>query len=183
MREKSKQTPIGFTEKHREMIEAIRDHIGAATMSAAVQHAVAFTYRKDVMHHTNLKSQAMSKAALSPEEKARNRAQAGIDEKAAKAQIIEDQKIEIMKKLGGKLVKGIGSKMVHYYMYDGRNRYLQQVPLLALSDDLLPAQYSPTREKVRDRQINKETNYTLTDEEMAVIVAEEEEAKKAKKKK
>jgi len=44
-REKTKQLPIGFTEKHREMIEEIMKELGYPTLSSVVQQAVVDMYQ------------------------------------------------------------------------------------------------------------------------------------------
>lgn len=44
-REKTKQVPIGFTERHREMIEFIMKELGYHSLSSVVQQAVVDMYQ------------------------------------------------------------------------------------------------------------------------------------------
>lgn len=44
-REKTKQFPIGFTERHREMIQEIKNELGYPTIASVVQQAVVDMYQ------------------------------------------------------------------------------------------------------------------------------------------
>ena len=45
VREKTKQVPIGFTDRHREMIADIMKELGYPTMASVVQQAVVDMYQ------------------------------------------------------------------------------------------------------------------------------------------
>lgn len=44
-REKMKQVPIGFTERHREMIEEIKAELGYPSLASVVQQAIVDMYQ------------------------------------------------------------------------------------------------------------------------------------------
>lgn len=44
-REKTKQVPVGFTERHREMIDEIMKELGYPTLASVVQQAIVDMYQ------------------------------------------------------------------------------------------------------------------------------------------
>lgn len=80
----------------------------------------------------------------------------------------QQQKIEevsegetICKLLEGAIIadKNTGEKSCRYYVYDRKDRFEREIPLKALKRDLVPSQYSPSREKVEQLQADNKTNY------------------------
>lgn len=143
-REKSKQIPIGFTPRHREMIDEIMASKGYPSIASVVQQAII------EMHGNIFKDYVMAKSKkLIPG-----------DESALIAKTNDTDRFKgIAAKLGGKVVEKNGSLYCIYYTYNRKNRYQQEVPLDTLNDTHVAKQYFPSREDVIKLQKEGKANY------------------------
>ena len=148
-RKKSKQIPIGFTERHREMIEQIMDSKGYPSIASVVQQAII------EMHGSVFKDYVMAK-------KARAELPAiipgRVDGETKKSQQT-DKLMGLAHRLGGSVAEKNGVMMVKYFTYNRRNRYEQEVPLDTMSEQLIKKQYFPSEEDVKKLQEAKKVNY------------------------
>lgn len=149
MRPKSKQIPVGFTEKHREMIVEIMTAKGYPSLASVVQQAVV------EMHSSIFKDYIMAK---------RSRAEqpdTGMGAVAIKKSQQTDNLTNIAKKLGGKITEKGGVMMVKYFTYNRKNRYEQETPLDTMSDIMVEKQYFPSKDEVLKYQKEGKVNYKI----------------------
>jgi len=101
-------------------------------------------------------NQRLATAGKTPEQRAEN--QMKIQE--IKKDREEKTLLSIAEKLGAKIIKLDGGEMrVQYFIYDKNNRYMQEVPLEMMSDELVDNQYHPSMEDIVRRQKEKTVNY------------------------
>lgn len=146
MRKKTKQIPIGFTKRHREMIEQIMEAKGYPSLSSTVQQAVV------EMHGSVFKDYVMAK-------KARTEGTEGRSKEEIKKSIQTDKFENTCQVLGGVLMNRNGVAYCDYFTYERKNRYKQEVPLTDLSDTNISKQYFPSKEAVEKLQKEKKVNY------------------------
>ena len=140
---------ILFKEEMVEMIKKIQNKNALPSFTAAIHFAVAAMYAKDNPAYMALKVNE------SPMERAQRKAQ----EKKAKEEIIRAEQIGILKSLGGELVVKEGRDTARYYTYSGRKRFMQEVSLSMLSEDLVKTQYQPSKAKVEELQKEGKVDY------------------------
>jgi hypothetical protein len=142
-REKTKQTPIGFTNRHREMIEEIMASKGYPSIASVVQQAVI------EMHGNVFKDYVVAKKIRS--------------EVPHASEIKKTNDTDKMKglcdKLGGKTVEKNGSLYCLYFTYNRKNRYQQEVPLDTLNQSHIDKQYFPSKEEIKVLQNEGKVNY------------------------
>ena len=147
MRKKTKQIPIGFTEKHREMIEQIMEAKGYPSLSSTVQQAVV------EMHGQVFKDYVMAKKARTD----------GVPEGRSKEEVkksIQTDKLEgLCSVLGGELVDRKGVLYCDYFTYNRKNRHKQEIPLSDLDDSYVSKQYFPSKEAILKLQKAKKVSY------------------------
>lgn len=143
-RPKSKQIPVGFTERHREMINEIMASKGYPSLASVVQQAVI------EMHGSVFKDYVMAKKAR-------------IDQPEGKVEMKKSQQtdklIAIAERLKGDVVKKGGVMMVKYFTYNRRNRFLQETPLDTMAEIMVDKQYFPSKEDVEKLQEEGKVNY------------------------
>lgn len=143
-RPKSKQIPVGFTERHREMINEIMSAKGYPSLAAVVQQAVI------EMHGNVFKDYVMAKKA---------RAEQPAEAPGIKKSQQTDKLTGIAKKLGGTVFEKGGVMMVKYFTYNRKNRYEQETPLDTMSEIMVEKQYFPSKEAVLKLQKEGKVNY------------------------
>lgn len=148
IRQKSKQVPIGFTERHRELIEEIMVSKGYPSITSVIQQAVI------QMHATLFKDYVMAK---------KSRADQPTEAPGTKKSQQTDSFMSIADNLGGSVTEKGGVLMVKYYTYNRKNRYEQEVPLSTMSDIMLEKQYFPSKEEVISLQKEGKVNYPVED--------------------
>lgn len=147
IRPKSKQIPIGFTDRHREMISEIMQAKGYPSIASVAQQAIID------MHSSIFKDYVMAKRSRSEQT---GEGLSGIAEKKSQQ---TDKLMAIVKKLNGEVVKKGGVMMVEYYTYNRKNRYKQETPLETMADILVEKQYFPSKAEVLQLQKEGKTNY------------------------
>ncbi len=146
-REKTKQIPIGFTPRHREMIEEIMAAKGYPSIASVAQQAVI------EMHGNVFKDYVMAKKGKTiPHD------QAGVEVPKTND---TDRFHGIAKKLKGEVIEKGGVLMCIYYTYNRKNRYKQEVPLDSLSQLQIEKQYFPSKEDVLKLQAEGKVNYAV----------------------
>ena len=143
-REKSKQIPIGFTPRHREMIDEIMRSKGYPSIASVVQQGIID------LHSSIFKDYVMAK---------KNK---GIDagDSALIAKTNDTDRFKgLASKLDGEVVEKNGSLYCLYYTYNRKNRYQQEVPLDTLNDTHVAKQYFPSKEDVMKLQKEGKVNY------------------------
>jgi len=111
-------------------------------------------------HASEFKDYVVAKgltSAKTPEEKAEEKVRMAEHKK----KLEEDGYLAILNKLGGRVLTKPDGKYAQYYTYHKNTRYLQEMPLEMMSEDLCEAQYSPTKEDVLGRQERGEVAYKL----------------------
>lgn len=146
MRPKSKQIPVGFTERHREMITEIMTAKGYPSLASVVQQAVI------EMHSSVFKDYVMAK---------KSRAEQPDEALGTKKSQQTDKLTNIANKLGGKILEKGGVMMVKYYTYNRKNRYEQETPLDTMSDIMVEKQYFPSKAEVLKYQKEGKVNYKI----------------------
>lgn len=164
MSEEKKETKfkiitVRLNSQHINFVEKIGEKLGMNT-SEIVKQAIR------EMHANEFKDYVVGRVAGSsrtPEDRASRQ----LATKEAKRKIEEDGYLAIAEQLDGRVETGAGGgKVVKWFMYDKKNRYEQQLPLDMMSEDLVTAQYFPSKEDVLERQAKGEVNYnpkSLTD--------------------
>lgn len=147
-RNKTTQVPIGFTPRHREMIEEIMLKLGYPSMASVVQQAVV------AFHKDTFKDYVMAK-------RARGEQGEGLVAGEVKKSQQTDTFYAIAKKLKGEVVEKGGVLMCIYYTYDRRNRYKQEVPLESLSQMQVDKQFFPSKKEIEELQKAGKVNYKI----------------------
>lgn len=149
-RQKSKQIPVGFTDRHREMINEIMESKGYPSLASVVQQAIVEMHKntfKDYVMAKRSRAEQPSEGKLTSEIKKSNQT---------------DKLMLIAQKLGGKVVEKGGVMMVKYYTYNRKNRYEQETPLDTMSDVMVEKQYFPSKDEVEKLQAEGKVNYEVT---------------------
>lgn len=136
----AKQVPFTLTPRLREMLEEIMISKGYPTMTAVVQQAII------EMHGSIFKDYIVAKTTA-PKPK--------VVEREARTNKEED----IIKKLKGLKINKGGTDYCLYFTYERKNRYVQEVPVDALSSDMVSKQYFPSKTKVEELQKEGKVNY------------------------
>lgn len=131
-----------------EMIEELQEKRGLPTFTAVIHFCVSDT------HERNFKDYAQ-RAKMSPEDKAE--ADARKDEHKLNREIEKCKKIA--EQLGGKVFPEGGALYCEYYTYSKSSRWLQKMPLLNLTEELLANQYFPSKEVVEQYQKDGKVDY------------------------
>ena len=149
IRQKSKQVPVGFTERHREMINQIMESKGYPSLTSVVQQAVV------EMYENTFKDYVMAKKsrAEQPDE--------GKTASEIKKSNQTDKLMAIAKQLDGEVTEKGGVLMVKYFTYNRKNRYEQETPLETMSEVMVEKQYFPSKEEVEKYQSEGNVNYTV----------------------
>jgi len=142
-RVKTKQIPIGFTERHREMIEEIKVSKGYPSVAAVVQQAVI------EMHGNVFKDYVVAKKI---------RAEQPLTKEIRKTNQTDKAK-GLCDALGGTTVEKNGSLYCIYHTYERKNRYEQEVPLDTLNQSHVDRQYFPSKEEVEKIKKEGKANY------------------------
>lgn len=137
-----------------EIIRKIKDDNHQPSETAVVIEAVMALYRKLNPSYVVTRTESRAKT---PEEKAEEKVRIAEHKK----KLAEDGYLAIVEKLGGRVINKPDGKYAQYYTYHKNTRYLQEMPLEMMSDDLCDAQYSPNKEDVLGRQERGEVNYKL----------------------
>mgnify|MGYP001810538667 CR=1 FL=1 len=131
---KSKQISVGFTARHREMIEEIMQNKGYPTVSSVVQQGII------ALHASIFKDYVMVK----------QRPKVSSDDAKLPSKTDGQGPFKaICEQLEGKVVEKNGSFYCVYYTYNRRNRYQQEVPLDSLNESHVAKQYFPSKEDVK----------------------------------
>ena len=145
MGKKIKQMPIGFTEKHREMLEQIMEAKGYPSISSTVQQAVI------EMHGQVFKDYVMAK-------KARTLGDGRSKEEVTKS--IQTNKLEnLCSVLGGEVVDRKGGLYCDYFTYNRKNRHKQEIPLSDLDESFVSKQYFPSKDAIKKLQKEEKVSY------------------------
>jgi len=137
-----------------EKVIKIMDDRGMKTWVSVVELAINELYRK--LYPSYVETRTFS-SAKTPEQKAEEKVRMAEHKK----KIEEDGYLAILNKLGGRVLTKPDGKYAQYYTYHKNTRYLQEMPLEMMSEDLCEAQYSPTKEDVLGRQERGEVTYKL----------------------
>lgn len=144
---------LRITKKLDEMVEEIRLEKGYKSFTSVIEFAIG------ELHAKVFKDYIMARkftAAKTPEEKA----ELALRTKEIKAEREEAKLLDIAFRLGGKVTPDSGGgKRVQYYTYDKSNRYLQDVPLEMMDEEMVENQYFPSKEDVLQRQAKGKVNY------------------------
>ncbi|NIA30718.1 MAG: hypothetical protein GWP06_12500 [Actinobacteria bacterium] len=122
-------------------VTEIQNKYGFLDFNAAVHYAVAQT------HKTEFRDYVMAKQEKSKKEIP-----------AIKKQKSDAQKL-ICDELSGTVLEDGGVLYCQYHTYSRKNRYAQKIPLSDLSEKLVPSQFLPSKEVVKEMQANGEINY------------------------
>lgn len=123
---------ITFNPRMREMIKQLRETQGYMSDSAVIHNAIIRMHSKEFPMYAQLKSSTSERKMT-----------------------VEEDRMHICNLLEGKIV---GSKCV-FFNYSGKKRFLQELPLSIMSDDLFKTQYQPSREKVDQLRKDKKVDY------------------------
>lgn len=145
-RPKSKQIPVGFTERHREMISEIMAAKGYPSLASVVQQAVI------EMHGSVFKDYVMAKKA---------RTEQPAEAVGTKKSQQTDKLMNIANKLKGEVFEKGGVMMVKYFTYNRKNRYEQETPLDTMSEVMVEKQYFPSKAEVQKLQKEGKVNYQV----------------------
>lgn len=145
-RSKTKQTPIGFTVRHREMIDEIMASKGYPSVASVVQQAIV------EMHKNTFKDYVMAKKERAAQGEGK------VPGEIKKSQQT-DKLMAIAKALGGEVESKGGVMMVKYFTYNRKNRYAQEVPLESMEQMMLEKQYFPSKDEVEKLQTEGKVNY------------------------
>lgn len=145
---------IVLTERVDEMVEKIKQEKGLKSFVSVIELAIDVLYSKTFKDYVMQRSISGKKT---PEERAEE--QLRIVE--IKKQKVKDVQLDILTRLGGRLNTQSGSDIAEYMVYDRKNRFLQEVPLTMLNEDMVKDQYFPSREDVEARQKKGEVNYDV----------------------
>lgn len=88
--------------------------------------------------------------------------------KPAERKIADHFKIDnlpICDELGGEVVSKNNKQMCQYYTYFNKKRFLNEVSVDALSDDMIKNQYQPSKEKVMKLQMAGKVDYPVAQKE------------------
>lgn len=146
-RPKSKQVPVGFTERHREMITEIMESKGYPSLASVVQQAIV------ELHGNIFKDYVMAKRARI------DHPESGKVEQKKSQQT--DKLMTIAKKLNGEVINKSGIMIVKYFTYSRRNRFLQETPLDTMSEVMVERQYFPSKDEVLKLQKEGKVNYKI----------------------
>lgn len=145
---------LTFTPVVWEMIERIKNEKGYASSSAVVYQAVINMHDKIFVPYAN---RSVGKN-MTAEEKIRKEE----EEKEARSKVDLEKKVAICQTLGGQTVKqNDGSLLCKYFTYSFSKRYLQEIPVNLLTDDLIRNQYAPSKKDVLKLQENKKVEYNV----------------------
>lgn len=139
---------ISFTPVLNDMVERIREIKGFPSFSAVIHAAIIEYDRK--CNPTYVK-----KANYTPEEQAARE----IDRKKSKLRLLENEKMEIARKLGGTVTGPEGDRTVRFYNYHGKSRFEQQMPLEMLNEEFIKRQYHPSKQQVDEWREKGELKY------------------------
>lgn len=98
------------------------------------------------------------------------------DEKEAKKQLIIDKKLDIVKRLGGRVVDyGRNNRTAQWYTYHSRGKDMQEMSLELLTEDLVDNQFHGERAEIEKYQ-KVVPMKPLKPEEAAKIIKEHEDS-------
>jgi predicted DNA-binding protein len=150
--EEVKIISVRLNSQHINFVEKISEKLGMTT-SEIVKQAIRDMHANEFKDYIVTRGESRTRT---PEDRAKMQ----MDVAEAKRKAKEDANLEIAKALDGRIELGAGGgKVVKYFTYDKKNRYEQQLPLDMMSDDLIAAQYFPSKENVLERQAKGEVNY------------------------
>lgn len=143
MRVKTKQIPIGFTPRLREMIEEMMVSKGYNTISSVVQQAII------EMHGNVFKDYVMAK---------KNRFESSNVGELKKTNQT-NKLVGVCDLLEGEVIDKNGAMYCVYYTYNRKNRYEQEVPVDTLNKTHIEKQYFPSKKEIKQLQKAKGVNY------------------------
>jgi len=142
---------INFNEKLVEMVDQIMQKKGYTTFTMVVHQAII------EMHGRVFKDYVMQRQDTSIE---------AVHERKKKLKELKEQEkeqklLDIAEALGGEILEFPDGKYCKYYTYTGKARYPVEVPITALSADMIKTQYSPSKEKVMKLQEQGKVDYEV----------------------
>ena len=146
------QSAVWLNDELRAMVDRFINERGFDTVSEVIKQSIRVYYAKEFPAYV----EAKASIPRTPEAKAESQ----IRVKEHKEKLERDRLMGIAERLGGIVKKNDGGNLVcHYYTYDKKNRYEQELPLDFLTEDLLESQYTPSKEDVLKRQAEGNVNY------------------------
>lgn len=131
-----------FDERVQEMVEFIQQEKGYGSETMVVTQAIIAMYDK----------------IIGPAYAQRNPTKAKREADATMSANVKAQ--SICSALGGRIEEDKnGEKVCTFFTYTYKNRFEQSLPLDSLTDSLIPTQYEPDKETVKQLQANGEVNY------------------------
>ena len=144
-----KKIQLSLTEEMIDKVEELKSELSFSSNSMVWYAALSQLYRSTFPAYARAGMRA-------PEQKVKEK----IREKEVKAEFELAAKREVVKQLGGKIVKAEGgAEIANYFTYSGRKRYEQETPLHLITEDLLMSQYSPDRPTVERLHKDKKTDW------------------------
>ena len=141
---------MSFTPRMLEMISSLRAKRGLMTDQEVIRFAISDMYGRAFPAYSTA-----PKKRLTPEQQIKAEGQ----KKEAQQEMLTEEKKAICEKLGGNLEKDGENTVCHYYTYSMKKRYLQEVSLEMLDDDMIKTQYQPNKQKVLALQKAKKVDY------------------------
>ena len=142
-----------MTGRMLDMIDEVTDIYGYGSVSAVIRQAII-----------DMHTRAFKYKGVVPSKKRSDRTAEEVfeDEKAQKelkADVYEQQLLDMAKQLEGEIIERSGIKYCIYHTYVQRTRYKQELPLSKISRDLVDTQYQPSKEKVMALRDQGKTDY------------------------
>lgn len=144
-----------FSPELVEVIKKLKEDMHQNSDTAVVIEAINSLNRKINPGYVVARSASASKT---PEDRADE--QLRIQEIKKKRE--EDALLAIAEKLGGRVsLDDGGQKIVKYFTYARNTRFLQQMPLTMMTDELVEHQYFPSRVDIEKRQAEGKVTYKV----------------------
>lgn len=150
--EKSVKRNISFKPRMIQMLDELAKFKGYPSTSAVIHHAIIDLHNRTFPAY----KQSVTRSPLTAKDRKRK-----IQEEAEAREDMETERQEdIAGRLGGHIVVNrTGGKVCKYFTYTGKSRYLQEVPVSMLTEDLVATQYQPSKEAVEKYQREGKTDY------------------------
>ena len=134
---------IVFTVESRiqEMVEKIKEKNGYSTFTQVWQQAMI------EFHAREFKDYVQSKAKREPT--AEERVERETEVRDAKKKARENEKLEIVKKLGGRVIGTGDNKIVKWFTYWTKGKDEQEMPLTSLTAELVQNQFNGNMKTIK----------------------------------
>ena len=140
------------------MVKEIRQAKGYSSNSEVFRQGVIDLYSRTFPKYILRKGTNTAKKTLTPAEVVEFRE----NEKIEKLKLVRIKQVKICERLGGTVVnKNDGGEYCEYYNYSGKTRFIQNIPLSMITDDLPKIQYQPSKDQVLDLQRKGRVDYEV----------------------